>query len=45
LVDRRDLLDPSPALGVLEVQQGVGRPVKVVGKKGYLLVQRREGVA
>jgi hypothetical protein len=44
-VEARDLLDPAPPLGVLEVQEHVRRPVEMKGDEGYLLVQRGEGVA
>jgi hypothetical protein len=30
---------------MLEVHDGVERPVEVIGDEGYLLVQRFEGVA
>ena len=45
LIDRGDFLDPSPPIGVLEIQDRLGRPVKVISHEGYLLVQRLEGVA
>jgi hypothetical protein len=45
LIDCRNLLDPHAALRVLEVEYLFGRPVEVISYKGYLLVQRLEGVA
>jgi hypothetical protein len=39
------LLHPSAAVGVLEVENGLQRPMEMVGEKGYLLVQRLERVA
>jgi hypothetical protein len=44
-VHRRYFFDPAPAISVLEVQNSLGRPVKMVSDKGYLLVQQLEGVA
>jgi hypothetical protein len=44
-IDGRDLFHPAAAVGVLERHDLVMRPVKVIGEKGYLLVQRLEGVA
>jgi len=44
-VNGRDLFHPTPAVGVLQIHHGFERPVKVIGKKGYLLVQRFEGIA
>jgi hypothetical protein len=44
-VDGRNLLDPTPPLGVLQVEERVRRPVEVVGDEGYLLVELLEGVA
>jgi hypothetical protein len=45
LVYGRDFLHPSAAVSVLKVEDRIRRPVKVIGDKGYLLVQRFEGVA
>lgn len=44
-VDVRDLIDPPPPLCVLELENVVERPVKVVREIGYLLVQAFRGVA
>jgi len=44
-IDRRDLHNPTPPFCVLQIQHRIGRPVKVKGYEGYLLVQRLEGVA
>jgi hypothetical protein len=44
-VDGRDFLDPTPPLGVFQVENRRVRPVKVIRDKGYLLVQRLEGIA
>jgi hypothetical protein len=44
-IDRRNLSYPPLALAVLQVQNCVFGPVKVVSHEGYLLVQRLEGVA
>jgi hypothetical protein len=45
LVDGRDLFDPSQPVCVLEIDDGLVRPVKVISDEGYLLVQRLQGVA
>ena len=45
LVNRRDFLDPSLSFRMLEGEDLLARPVKVISNEGYLLVQRREGVA
>jgi hypothetical protein len=45
LIDRRNLLDPTPPLGVLEIEHRIRRPVKVIRDEGYLPVQRFKGVA
>ena len=45
LMNRRDLLDPAPALGVLQVEDFLAGPVEVISDEGYLLLQRLEGVA
>jgi hypothetical protein len=45
LIDRRYLLDPAPALRMFQVEDRIGRPVKVISDEGYLLVERSEGVA
>ena len=39
LVDLGDLRDPTLALGMLERQDLVVRPVKVIGNVRYLLVE------
>jgi len=44
-VDGRDLLDPSQPVGVLEIDDRLLRPVKVISDEGYLLIQRLQGVA
>jgi hypothetical protein len=44
-VDLADLLDPALTAVVFEVEDVVGRPVKVIGDIGYLLVQPFGGVA
>jgi hypothetical protein len=44
-IDSRDLFDPTPAVGVFQIHHGLGRPMKVIGDEGYLLVQRLEGIA
>ncbi len=45
LVDRRDLLDETLAVAVLQIEDVVKGPVEVIGDEGYLLVQVVEGVA
>jgi hypothetical protein len=45
LIDCRNLFNPTPSVGVLEIQNRLRRPVKMISHKGYLLVQRFEGVA
>jgi hypothetical protein len=45
LVDGRDLGDPLPPLGVLQVHDFLVSPVEVEGDEGYLLGQLIEGVA
>ena len=44
-VDPGNLFHPAQALRVLEAQDLVVRPVKVIGDVGYLLVQAVERVA
>ena len=44
-VDLADLAHPLAALGVLQVEHRVTRPVEVVGDEGYLLAEAVEGVA
>lgn len=44
-VDGRDLLDPPQPVGVLEIDDRLVRPMKVISHEGYLLVQRLQGVA
>ncbi len=45
LIDRRNLLYPTPPLGVLQIEHRIRRPVKVICDEGYLPVQRFQGVA
>jgi hypothetical protein len=45
LIDGRDFFNPASAVGMFQVENCFGRPVKVIGDEGYLLVQRLEGVA
>jgi hypothetical protein len=44
-IDGRNLFDPAPPLGVLQVHHRFRLPVKVISDKGYLLVERFEGIA
>jgi hypothetical protein len=44
-VDRRDLLHPLPPVRMLQFQDLVVGPMKVVRDKGYLLVKLVEGIA
>lgn len=44
-VDRRNLLHPLASIQMFHGQYFRLRPMKMIGKKGYLLVQVREGVA
>jgi len=44
-INCRDLSNPAPALVVLQVHDGLEWPMKVIGNKGYLLVQSFEGIA
>ena len=44
-IDPRNFLDPALPLAVLKVEHLVGRPVKVIGDVGYLLIDLIEGVA
>lgn len=44
-VDVRDHAHPAAAIAMLQVQDVVRRPVKVIGDEGYLLVDLGEGVA
>jgi hypothetical protein len=44
-IDGRNLLYPAPSFAVLEIQHVAMRPVEVIREKGYLLIQRVEGVA
>src|SRR5580704_2284599 len=44
-VDGRDLLDPSQPVGMLEIDDRLLRPMKVISDEGYLLVERLQGVA
>jgi hypothetical protein len=45
VVDCRYFLYPALPLRVLEIQQLCVVPVKVIGDKGYLLIQRFQGIA
>jgi hypothetical protein len=45
VVDAADLFHPSPAVHVFHVHDLRVVPVKVIGDKGYLLMQLFEGVA
>lgn len=45
LMEGRDFLDPTAAVSVFHVQDRFRLPVKVISDKGYLFVQRLEGVA
>ena len=45
LVQARDLGDPAMAVGVLQIEDAIRRPVEVVGDERYLLVEPLEGVA
>jgi len=44
-IDGRNLVDPTPAISVLEIEDRVRRPVEVIGNEGYLLEERVKGVA
>jgi len=44
-VDRRDLFYPAPSLSVFQIHHRFRLPVKVISNKGYLLVERVEGIA
>jgi hypothetical protein len=44
-INAGDLFNPTPAVRMLQIHDGLGRPVKVIGNEGYLLVQRFEGIA
>jgi hypothetical protein len=44
-INSRDLRDPAPPLVVLQVHHGLEWPMKVIGDKGYLLVESFEGIA
>src|SRR5215467_9203350 len=44
-VDPGDLLAPPGAVGVLQLQHAIHRPVEVIGDIGYLLVELVERVA
>jgi hypothetical protein len=45
LIDGRDLFHPTTPLRMFQVQNRLGRPMEVIGDKGYLLIQRLERVA
>ena len=45
LIDRGNFREPLATLPMIQVENRLGRPVKVVRDKGYLLVKRFEGVA
>src|SRR5262249_10849711 len=45
LMDRRNLIPPSPPLSMLHLQDGVRLPVKVIRDEGYLPVHCFQGVA
>ena len=45
LVDFRYFIHPSQSVAMLEIHDVFVLPMKVVGDKGYLLVQHLEGVA
>jgi hypothetical protein len=45
LINRRNFLYPTTALGMFQVQDGLWRPVEVISNEGYLLVEHFEGVA
>jgi hypothetical protein len=44
-IDSGNLLHPTPAVGMLQIHDGLRRPVKVIGDEGYLLVKCFEGIA
>jgi hypothetical protein len=44
-VDRGNFLGPSPSIGVLQGEDLIERPMKVIGDVGYLLLEPIEGVA
>lgn len=44
-IDGRNFLHPLAAVSMFQVQDGLGRPVKMIGNKGYLLGQLVKGVA
>ncbi len=44
-IDLRNFLDPALPFAVLHVEHFLGRPVKVIGNVGYLLIHLIEGVA
>jgi hypothetical protein len=43
--DFGNLLNPLPALAVLQFHQFRARPAEMIGDEGYLLVEQLEGVA
>lgn len=45
LVDGGNLVYPAATFAVLQIQNGFRRPVKVIGDKGYLLIEQLKGVA
>ncbi len=44
-IDGRDLLHPPTTVRMLQIHHSLGRPVKVIGEEGYLLIERLQGVA
>jgi hypothetical protein len=45
LINGCDLLHPAPPFGMVEAEDLVARPVKMIGHIGYLLKKLVEGVA
>jgi len=44
-VDLGNLLDPAPAVAMLQIHDLVERPMEMIGDVGYLLVEAFQGVA
>lgn len=44
-IDLRNFLDPALPLTMFQVEHFAGRPVKMIGNVGYLLIDLIEGVA
>jgi len=44
-IDLGNLLDPTPAVAMLQIHDLVERPMEMVGNVGYLLVEALQGVA